>query len=182
MREVITSAPGVAASFSISQAAVRTPLRRTRHDAVMAHTWRLASLLLLLCAAPVWAAADEPLFWPTVRYSASQRLAGGIAFQPRSGMFDRLVLTATAGRGGFLAGVGLGSFGDTIMGGAAIHATWLRTTGQPRRGDPHQTYVGVEGEIMAANISLRGGPLVRVGGPATGSRRLMLGFSVGLGF
>jgi len=149
----------------------------------MARMWIvLITSALLLCAPRPAAADDEPLFWPTVRYSRTQGLAGGVAFQPRSGLFDRLVVTATAGRGGVLAGVGVGSFGSNMMGGAAVHATWLRTTDHPRLGDPHQTYVGVEGEIMAANISFRGGPLVRVGGPPTGSSRVMVGFSIGYGF
>ncbi len=149
----------------------------------MTKTWIafIASALLLTCAVPAHAAGEEPLFWPTVRYDRTQRLAGGVAFQPRTGIFDRLVLTTTAGKGGVQAGVGVGSFGNNIMGGAGVHATWLRTTGDARRGEPHQTYVGVEGELMAANISLRGGPLFRVGG-TPGANRLMIGFSVGYGF
>jgi hypothetical protein len=68
------------------------------------------------------------------------------------------------------------------MGGTAIHATWLRTTGSPRRGEPHATYLGVEGEIMAANIGIRGGPMIRVGGSSSSSPRLLVGFSIGYGF
>ena len=148
----------------------------------MANTWRVACVLFLICAAPAGAAEDEPLFWPTIRHSRIQGWAGGVAFQPRSRIFDRTVLTATAGRGGFLAGVGFGSFGDNIMAGTALHVTCLRTTGRPRRGDPHQTYVGVEGEIMVANIGLRGGPLVRIGKSSAPSSRLLVGFSIGYGF
>jgi hypothetical protein len=142
----------------------------------------IAAGLLLISAPPARAEGDEPLVWPTVRFSRTQGLAAGVAFQPRSGLLDRLVLTATAGHGGTLAGIGVGSFGHNMMAGAATHATWLRTMGHPRRGDANRTYVGVEGEIMAANISFRAGPLVRLGGPSAGSDRLLIGFSVGYGF
>lgn len=153
-------------------------------------TWRMPIVSLVLTAAAMFAicpsaaqaAEDEPLVWPTVRYSRIQRLAAGVAFQPRSPVLNRLVITATAGRGGYMAGMGIGSFGDDIMGGAAVHATWLRTTGRPRQGDPHETYLGIEGEIMMANISLRGGPMFRAGRSSTGSSRLLVGFSVGYGF
>ena len=153
-------------------------------------TWQLsivrvvlmAAAVLAICAPSVEAADDEPLVWPTIRYSRIQRLAAGVAFQPRSPMLDRLVMTATAGRGGYMAAVGIGSFGDDIMGGTAIHATWLRTSGRPRQGDPHQTYLGVEGEFMAANLSFRGGPMLRVGGSSPRSNRLLVGFSIGYGF
>jgi hypothetical protein len=150
----------------------------------MAKTWLVAivSAVLLFSPSSATAAEDEPPFWPTIRHSRIQRWAAGVAIQPRSPGLDHLVLTATAGRGGFLAGVGIGSFGDNIMGGTAVHATWLRTTGNPKNGDPRQTYVGVEAEIMAANISLRGGPLMRVGGVPRSSGRVIVGFSVGYGF
>ena len=76
---------------------------------------------------------------------------------------NRLIVSGTVGTGGHKVGLGYGGFGGTIMGGRAVHVTLLRTSSHPRGAEPHQTFIGVEPEIMLANWSLKGGPAVRVG-------------------
>ena len=147
----------------------------------------LIALLMLGSAGWPAAAADEeldrPFFWPTVRYSRPERLSVGGAFQPRiPGAFNKLILGGTIGRGGYKVGVGYGAFGGDLMGGAAVHATLLRTQWSPRHAEPDQTFVGLEGQMMAANISLKGGPAFRIGGRTPSSDRFRINFSVGYGF
>ena len=146
----------------------------------------IATLILGGAARPAAAADDEldrPLFWPTVRYSWPEKLSAGGAFQPRiPGFLNKLILGGTVGQGGYKVGAGYGGFGGDLMAGTAVHATVLRTTSNPLRADPHQTFVGVEAQIMAANFSLKGGPAFRLSGRAPSANRLRINFSVGLGF
>ena len=147
----------------------------------------LIALLMLGSAAWPAAAADEeldrPFFWPTVRYSRPERLSGGAAFQPQfPGALNKLILSGTIGRGGIKGGVGYGQFGGSLMAGAAVHATILRTMWNPRHAEPGQTFLGLEGQIMAANISLVGGPAFRIGGRTPSPDRFRINFSVGYGF
>jgi hypothetical protein len=124
------------------------------------------------------AADDQPPIWPTVRYGGPDRLAFGVAVQPNIGrVFDGLIVVGTWGTGAMKAGVGLGGFGGSLMGGSAILATVARTRGSANSA---QTFVGMEAELMAFNVSVRAGPSVRV----TSGRgpRVRLSWSVGWGF
>jgi hypothetical protein len=82
--------------------------------------------------------------------------------------------------------VGLGAFGGNLMAGTVVSATITRTTAHPLGAAPHTTFVGIEPQIMAANISIKGGPAFRVGGRAPSSDRsndrFRLNFSAGYGF
>jgi hypothetical protein len=142
--------------------------------------------VILVSAWPAAAAAEEldrPFFWPTVRYSRPERLSVGGALQPKfPGALNKLILSGTVGRGGYKAGVGYGQFGGDLMAGTAIHATVLRTMWSPRHAEPGQTFIGIEGQFMAANISLKGGPAFRIGGRTASDDRLRINFSVGYGF
>ena len=146
----------------------------------------IAALILSVAAWPAAAAdndLDRSLFWPTVRYGWPERLSVGGAFQPRiPGVFNRLILDGTIGRGGYKVSAGYGAFGGDLMAGTAILATVMRTSSNPRDAEPHQTFVGVEGQIMAANFSLKAGPAFRIGGRTQSADRFRINFSVGLGF
>ena len=146
----------------------------------------LAATAVLLCCAHSAAAGEEldrPLFWPTVRYSWPEKLSVGGALQPQlGGALDRLILSGTIGRGGYKVGVGLGAFGGNLMAGTAVSATVTRTTAHPLGAAPNQTFVGVEPQIMAANISIKGGPAFRIAGQAPSKNRLRFNVSVGYGF
>ena len=123
------------------------------------------------------------LIWPTVRYGAPEKLSAGIAVQPRlGGIWDRLVLSGTAGTGGLKAGIGLGSFGGDCMVGRAIQATVTRTTSHPRGAEPHRTFIGAEAEVMAANISIKVGPAFALGPRRDGTDRVRINVSIGFGF
>lgn len=95
---------------------------------------------------------------------------------------NKLILGGTIGRGGYKVGAGYGAFGGNLMAGTAVFATVLRTTSNPRNAEPHQTFLGVEGQIMAANFSLKGGPAFRIGGRTPSEDRFRINFSVGFGF
>jgi hypothetical protein len=146
----------------------------------------IATLILGGAAWPAAAADDDldrPLFWPTVRYSWPEKLSAGAALQPRiPGVLNKLILSGTIGLGGYKVGAGYGAFGGNLMAGTAVHATVLRTTSSPLHAEPHQTFLGVEGQIMAANFSLKGGPSFRIGGQIPSEDRFRINFSVGLGF
>jgi hypothetical protein len=146
----------------------------------------IAALILAGAAWPAAAADEEldrPLVWPTVRYSWPEKWSAGVAFQPRMpGGLNKLILGGTIGQGGYKVGAGYGAFGGNLMAGTAVHVTVLRTMWNPLRAEPHQTYVGVEGQIMAANISLKGGPAFRIGGRTPSVDRFRINFSVGVGF
>ena len=150
----------------------------------------MKSLLIatLILAGAAWPSAadetlDRPLFWPTVRYSRPEKLSVGGAFQPRiPGVLNKLILSGTIGQGGYKVGAGYGAFGGGLMAGTAVHATVLRTMSDPLHAQPHQTFVGVEGQIMAANLSFKGGPAFRIGGRTASEERFRINFSVGLGF
>ena len=58
----------------------------------------------------------------------------------------------------------------------------MRTTSHPHGADPHQTFIGIEPQIMLANFSFKGGPAVRIGGRTPSDDRLRINFSVGFGF
>ena len=146
----------------------------------------IATLIVVGAAGPAMA-ADEELdrvpFFPTVRYGWPERLSVGGAYQPMiPGFLNKLILGGTIGRGGHKLSVGYGAFGGDLMAGTAVHLTLLRTTSDPKNGDPHQTFFGVEGQIMAAAISLKGGPAFRIGGPTSSNDRFRVNFSMGLGF
>ena len=124
----------------------------------------------------------EPPVWPTVRYSWPEKLSFGVAVQPPlDGIWDSLLGSFTWGQGGIKAGVGIGRFGGSLMSGYAIQATVIRTSDNPNGAPPNTTFVGVEAEAMAFNISIRIGPAVRMGHDTTAGR-VRLNFSVGLGF
>ena len=169
----------------IVQAGFRTSHARPLHDRGMRQPFLIAPLVLLALLSPALAAAadDEVMIWPTVRYGWPERLSAGVAVQPRlGGLWDRLVLTGTAGTGGLKAGVGLGGFGGDCMVGRAIHATVTRTTANPRGAEPHQTFLGAEAEVMAANFSIKVGPAFALGPRRAGSDRFRLNVSFGFGF
>jgi hypothetical protein len=86
------------------------------------------------------------------------------------------------GTGGHKVGLGYGWFGGNIMGGTAVHLTLLRTTSHPHGADPHQTFIGVEPQMMLANFSFKGGPAFRIGGRTPSDDRFRINFSVGFGF
>jgi hypothetical protein len=146
----------------------------------------LMAAVILVSAWPATAAGEEldrPFFWPTVRYSRPERLSVGGAFQPKiPGALNKLILSGTVGRGGYKVGVGHGQFGGDLMVGRAVHATVLRTMWSSRHAEPGQTFIGIEGQVMAANISLKGGPAFRIGGRTPSDDRLRINFSVGYGF
>lgn len=124
----------------------------------------------------------EPVVFPTVRYGAPAKLSAGIALQPPFRVLGRhLIGIATLGKGGAKAGLGLGAFGGSLMSGYAVMATITRTT-RPVGAPPNQTCVGVEGELMAFNLSVRIGPSVRVTSQAQPGGKFRLNWSVGLGF
>ena len=126
---------------------------------------------------------ERPLVWPTVRYGWPEKWSVGAAYQPRlPGVLNRLMVTGTVGTGGHKVGLGYGWFGGDIMGGTAVHVTLLRTTAHPHGADPHQTFIGIEPQIMLANFSFKGGPAVRIGGRTYSDDRLRINFSVGFGF
>ena len=126
---------------------------------------------------------DRPVIWPTVRYGWPEKWSVGAALQPRlPGALNRLIISGTVGTGGHKVGLGYGGFGGTIMGGRAVHVTLLRTSSHPRGAEPHQTFIGVEPEIMLANWSLKGGPAVRVGVRTPSAERFRINFSLGIGF
>jgi hypothetical protein len=123
------------------------------------------------------------MVWPTVRYGWPDRLAVGLSIQPPlPGFADLLLGSATVGRGGAKVGVGIGKFGGSLMVGYAVQATLLRTNEHPRGAPRNQTFVGVEGEVMLGNLSIRAGPAVRVGGRDHSGRDVRVNISVGLGF
>ena len=125
---------------------------------------------------------ERPVVWPTIRYGWPEKWSFGAAFQPRlPGVLNQLMLTGTVGTGGHKVGLGYGWFGGSIMGGTAVHVTLLRTTSQPLHAQPHQTFLGVEPQIMLANFSLKGGPAFRVGG-APSNDHFRVNFSLGVGF
>src|SRR5215208_503747 len=115
----------------------------------------VAILIMVGAAGPAMAADADELdrvpFFPTVRYGWPERLSVGGAYQPRiPGLLNKLILGGTMGRGGHKVSAGYGAFGGDLMAGTAVHVTLLRTTSHPKNGDPHQTFLGVEGQIMAA--------------------------------
>jgi hypothetical protein len=126
---------------------------------------------------------ERPIVWPTVRYGWPEKWSVGAAFQPRlPGVLNRLMLTGTVGTGGRKAGLGYGWFGGNLMAGTAVHVTLLRTTSHPHGAEPHQTFIGVEPQIMLANFSFKGGPAVRIGGRTHSADQFRINFSVGIGF
>ena len=138
-------------------------------------------------AQPATAAAtrkdERPILWPTVRYGWPEKWSVGAALQPRlPGVFNRLIVTGSVGTGGHKVGLGYGWFGGDIMGGTAVHVTLLRTTFHPPGADGHQTFIGVEPQIMLANFSFKGGPAVRIGGGTHADDRFRINFSLGIGF
>ena len=146
----------------------------------------MATLIVVGATAPAMA-ADEEIdripFFPTVRYGWPERLSVGGAYQPMiPGFLNKLILAGTIGRGGHKLSLGYGAFGGDLMVGKAVHLTLLRTTSDPKNGDPHQTFLGVEGEIMAAAVSLKGGPAFRIGGRTPSADRFRINFSAGFGF
>jgi hypothetical protein len=143
----------------------------------------LLSLLIIGRMAGAQEPAFEPPVWPTVRYGWPERLSLGVALQPPlDGVWDLLVGSLTIGQGGFKAGVGVGSFGGSLMGGHAIEVTVMRTFAKPHGAEPHASYVGLEAHVMLFNLGVRVGPAVRVSQGETGVNRLRLNVSVGLGF
>jgi hypothetical protein len=146
-------------------------------------------LLALMMLSAAWSPAhaedfDAPLIWPTVRYGWPEKWSVGAAVQPRlrGWPLDHLIVSGTVGTGGHKVGLGYGRFGGTIMGGTAVHVTLLRTSSHPRGAEPHQTFIGVEPQIMLANWSFKGGPAVRVGGRTPSDDRIRINFSLGIGF
>jgi hypothetical protein len=126
---------------------------------------------------------ERPMVWPTVRYGWPEKWSIGAAYQPRlPGVLNRLMVTGTVGTGGHKVGLGYGWFGGDIMGGTAVHVTLLRTTSHPHAAEPHQTFIGIEPQIMLANFSFKGGPAVRIGGRTHSDDRFRINFSVGFGF
>lgn len=121
--------------------------------------------------------------WPTIRYGWPEKWSVGAACQPRlPGVLNRLMLTGTVGTGGHKVGLGYGWFGGNIMGGTAVHLTLLRTTPHPHGAEPHQTFLGVEPQIMMANFSFKAGPAFRIGGRTPYDDRFRINFSLGIGF
>ena len=126
---------------------------------------------------------ERPVVWPTIRYGWPEKWSFGAALQPRlPGMLNRLIVTGTVGTGGHKVGLGYGWFGGTIMGGTAVHVTLLRTTSQPLGAHAHQTFIGIEPQIMLANFSLKGGPAFRIGGQTPSDDRFRINCSMGIGF
>src|SRR5687768_12418628 len=143
----------------------------------------LLGLLIIGRTAGAQERALEPPVWPTVRYGWPERLSFGVALQPPlDGVWDLLVGSLTFGQGGLKAGLGVGSFGGSLMGGHAIEATIMRTFAEPHGAEPHAFYVGLEAHVMLFNLGVRVGPAVRISQGNTSAHRLRLNISVGFGF
>jgi hypothetical protein len=126
---------------------------------------------------------EEAMLWPTVRYDWPTKLSAGLLFQPPlKGALAPLLTTFTIGTGGYKAGVGVGWMGGNLAAGYALQLTATRTLGHPEGAEPHQTYLGVEGEFMVANMSIKAGPAMRIGGRTPSAHRFRLNISAGLGF
>jgi hypothetical protein len=126
---------------------------------------------------------DEAILWPTVRYDWPTKLSAGVLFQPPfKGVLDPLLGTFTIGTGGYKAGIGVGAMGGNLAAGYAVQLTLTRTFAHPHGTDPHQTFLGVEGSFMIANIGVRAGPAFRVGGRTPSEDTFRMNVSVGVGF
>ena len=153
--------------------------------------WRCAIIsgLILLGTQPQLPAQDLPpgddeaIIWPTVRYDWPAKLSAGVLFQPPfKGALDPLLGTFTIGTGGYTAGIGVGAVGGQLAVGYAVQLALTRTFEHPHGADPHQTFVGVEGALMIANIGVRVGPAFRIGGRTPSGNKFRMNVSVGLGF
>jgi hypothetical protein len=157
-------------------------MRKRRHTGIL-------GLMLFAVTAPLFAQTDlpagddEPVIWPTVRYDWPMKLSGGILIQPPfKGRLAPLLGTFTVGKGGYKGGIGVGAMGGNLAAGHAVQLTVMRTFAHPHGADPRQTYVGVEGSFMIANIGVRAGPAVRVGAGQASRDRVRMNLSVGWGF
>jgi hypothetical protein len=146
----------------------------------------LLSAFLLAAVPPAFAGAGEPLepiVWPVVRYGWPEKLSAGVAVQPPlAGGLGSLLGTFTLGMGGMKGGLGIGTFGGNCMTGASVQLTMLRTGANPLGAAPHETFLGIEAEVMFGNISFKGGPAFRVGGRAPADGRSRVNFGIGYGF
>ena len=136
--------------------------------------------LIVLCSGGRVEAQDEPIIWPSLHVGGPQTVAVGLAIQPPfEGLLDKLLMSASVGKGGVKAGAGVGMFGGSLMSGAALQLTVLRR--RPRLPLAPATFVGLEGQLMLGNLSIKAGPAVRLGRAGTGSR-FRVNWEFGLGF
>jgi hypothetical protein len=153
---------------------------------------RLLAVLLMLCAWPAQARAQQPapervspVLLPTIHFGAPLRAAGGLAvFQrlgdSRSGVLGAgLVVEGSAGLGGARGSVGYLTFEDAIALDARVVVT--RTWGSPLAAATGATYVGAEAGLSIAYVRVSAGVGQRVAGPA-GPRRTIVTWSAGLQF